>query len=84
MLSKNVTSFIFLYGATLLLTKSMISLSVALAPGFRTTKALGFSPAASSGTPMTAASNIAACSLSMFSNSAGGTWNPLTFKKEIF
>ena len=77
MASMNSSSRICLKLATWPAMKSCSSPAVASVPGFSTTKALGISPASSSGTGMTAASPTAGCESSRPSSSAGGTWNPL-------
>ncbi len=58
----NSISLMALYGATLALTNSVISSSVAFASSFRAMKAFGISPAILSGLPITAQCLIAGCS----------------------
>ncbi len=63
--------------------KAGSSLTARSTSGFKTMNPRGSSPAKSSATPTTAASAMQVCVSRWPSNSAGGTWNPLTYAVRI-
>ena len=65
------------------LTNSMISLALAAMSAFRTTQARGTSPAKSSGTPTTAASDTAGCRNRILSRLAGDTYSYRSIQTQI-